>query len=451
MLLTLRTRLTIMLVGLLTVALLLAGGLLTWSVHHYALENAKRNTWQTLASVMQAGQDITNENDRHGTWYGGLAEAALTISTTGTIVLPDGQALKTDYTSTELPTEFIAKIKATGRAENKNQLFLSTSDGTILALELPYNEVRQLTWQVLSLFAGIAMFIIVLTEVAAWWLVRYSLRPLNAMALQAEQIDTNITQRLPVPKPRDEIRSLAESLNRMLTRLQDAMTKLSKEEARTRAFAADASHELRTPLAAILGSLEVLERAGDDPEVRLRLSGNLRRESRRAARLVDDLLTLNRLDAGEGLKLEQIALQDLLAELTDTAHDLAPHLNFELEAEPLSIKADKARIEGAIWNLLRNAIAATPEDECIILKAKKVDQNVQISVSNPAQLSPDFLPRLFDRFARGPANEHQSKDGVGLGLAIVQAIAKAHGGEAYAQQGPELLEVGIRLPLGYEA
>ena len=252
---------------------------------------------------------------------------------------------------------------------------------------------------------------------------------------------------MPVKAPHDELHLLASSLNRMLARLEDTFSRLRDEEARTRAFAADASHELRTPLSAIQGSLEVLERVSDDPaahDTRARLLTNLRRESRRAGRLVDDLLTLTRLDAGEALHTVPLDASALLEGVLDSARDLAPHLSFVLDAPPvLTVVANRERLEGAVWNLLRNAAAHTPEGETVVLRAVSDASSLSLSVLNPAQLDPDFLPRMFDRFARGP---DAAAGGSGLGLAIVRAVAQAHGGEVYAVQHAEQLEVGLKLP-----
>ena len=280
-------------------------------------------------------------------------------------------------------------------------------------------------------------------------LLRLGLRPLRVMATQAARLGVgDLADRMPVAPPEDELKVLAQSLNRMLARLQDAFARLSAEEARTRAFAADASHELRTPLAAISGSLEILERVGGDAETgetRARLVANLRREARRAGRLVDDLLTLTRLDSGEGLRPTRLALTPLLHEVLEATRHLAPGPQFVLDAPAdLHLNTDPERLEGALLNLLRNAAAYTPAGGTVTLRAVPEGQQVRLSVLNPARLDPAFLPRLFDRFARGP---DAAPGGSGLGLAIVRAVAEAQGGSTFAVQHPALLEVGLILPL----
>lgn len=446
---TLRARLLLLLVSLLLAALLVSGALLTLGVRGYARAQAERSVSQALAGVALAGAGLSTADERLGVWYRQLSDTALNLGTSGAMVLPDGQAYRTDNLPPSLPQAAVAQARRTGQAAEGDAHLLATADGTVLLLNVPGAEVDALTRRVALTFAGVAAFTLLLAALAGWALLRVGLRPLRVMARQAERLGgADLTERLPVPVPPDEVHSLAESLNRMLARLEDTIVRLKAEEARTRAFAADASHELRTPLAAIQGSLEVLERAGDDPEARERLTAGLRRESRRAARLVDDLLTLTRLDAGEALRLEPLPLHDLLAEVTETARDLAPHLHFTLEAQPLTVQADRLRVEGALWNLLRNAISATPEGGHIALNLRETEGVARLSVLNPAYLPPEFLARMFSRFARGP---DAPAGGVGLGLAIVQATARAHGGEVFAMQHSEELEVGFTLPFAGRA
>lgn len=444
--------------GLLALALLATGSLLTLGVREYAAAQAERATWQALAAAELAGQGLGTADERQGAWYAQLSRAAQEFGTVGLLALPGGEAYRTDNAEAQPPTGALRQARQRGQAATDTARLLATDDGTVLLLELPRREVADLTRQVTQTFGGIALLTLLLAGAAAWGLVGVGLRPLRDMAQQAGSLGDDPGARLAVPGPRDEVRSLAESLNRMLARLSDAFGRLSAEEARTRAFAADASHELRTPLAAVQGSLEVLERAGDDPAIRARLLANVRRETRRAARLVDDLLTLTRLDAGEGLQLEEVELRALLEGLTDTARDLAPHLEFALECPPLRVWGDRARLEGAVWNLVRNAISATPAGQIGVragawpaagapgeaLGEGRPAGDWFLCVTNPAELPPEFLPRLFDRFARGPG---APPGGAGLGLAIVQATARAHGGEAYAR--PLAGELGARLEVGW--
>uniref|UniRef100_UPI002869C348 sensor histidine kinase n=1 Tax=Deinococcus sp. TaxID=47478 RepID=UPI002869C348 len=398
------------------------------------------------------------QDARLGVWYHRLSEEALSLHARGALILPDGRTYATDAAATDsapvsLDAAAVARAQRDGQAVSGSTQLLSTPGGTVLTLNVPCAEVDALTRRTALIFAGVAAVTLLLAAAAAWWLLSLGLRPVRVMARRAEELhpaglaDADLGARLPLPGPRDEVRSLAESVNRLLARLEDSVGRLRSEEARTRAFAADASHELRTPLAAITGSLEVLERAGDDPHVRGRLYAALRRETRRATRLVEDLLTLTRLDAGAGLRVEPLEPWPLLLETTEAARHLAPHLTLAVVSTPdlhrARVYADRARIEGAVWNLLRNAMAATPSGGTVQVTLDGDDHVLRIAVRNPARLPEDFRARIFDRFARGP---DALPGGVGLGLAIVQATARAHGGGATVTQHEHDLEVGLTLP-----
>lgn len=445
--LVLRARLSIMVLLLMLFTFLTTGTLFIVQVWQYSRAQIIQNNLQTLLMVRQAGEGIQEDDQRWGIWYSQLSAAALQRESKGFIMFPSGQILTTNAkTLTQLPDHMqpaLAEVYAQGSAHLNDWQYLLMPDGSVIILQLPTETVQRLIRRMVFIFAVLVALALLLATAGAWWLLGFGLRPLKQMAIQAETLgqDQQLSERLLVPRPADEVRSLAESLNRMLQRIEDTMQRLRTEEARTRAFAADASHELRTPIAAIRGSLEILERTGDNPEARERLQNNLRRESKRAARLVNDLLTLTRLDAGEALHREPLDLGQLVLEIVDTARDLAPMQTIRIQSEeiPPTLELDKLRLEGVLWNLMRNAITATQATQTIqttetaeiVVRLSHDDQKVYVSVLNPTDLPTEFVPKLFDRFSRGPNAE---AGGVGLGLAIVQATIKAHGGECFARQ-----------------
>ena len=477
--LSLSARLTALVLGLLLTALLLIGVTLGLRIQAFAQTQAEQVTYRQLALIVQSAEASTeattgstrgastrsSRQDYEYQVFQSLVKAAQDARSWGFLKTASSTYV-TDSLSRPLPpAAVLASAGQVGRASWEELRLFSDGRGNVLGLALNAADSDALTRGVVQNYAAIALAALLLAGVAVLLLLRLGLRPLRIMANQAARLGVgDLSERMPVAPTEDELNLLSVSLNRMLSRLQDAFARLSAEEARTRAFAADASHELRTPLAAIAGSLEVLERVSDDPatgEIRARLIANLRRESRRAGRLVDDLLTLTRLDAGEGLHPVRLPLTPLLSGVLDSMRDLAPHLNFVLdmpeadesgpsETTPLHVNADSGRLEGALLNLLRNAAAHTPEGGTVTLRAVPDGPNLRLSVLNPAILDPEFLPRLFGRFTRGP---DAVAGGSGLGLAIVKAVAQAHGGDAFAAQHhadldrPEL-EVGLTLPRG---
>jgi two-component system, OmpR family, sensor kinase len=454
--LSLSARLTALVLALLLAALTLIGVTLALRVQAFASAQAAQAIDGQLALIVQAGETGAASQGGAGAQgayeyqaFQSLVQAAQASRSWG-FLKTRNRTYPTDSAPHPLPpARVLAAATQTGRASWHDLRLLADGRGDVLALAVNTEGGRGLTVSVVQSYAVIALGALLLAGAAVLLLLRLGLRPLRVMAAQAARLGVgDLAERMPVAEPEDELKVLARSLNRMLGRLQDAFARLSAEEARTRAFAADASHELRTPLAAISGSLEILERVGGDAEAtetRARLVANLRREARRAGRLVDDLLTLTRLDSGEGLRPTRVALTPLLQVVLEATRNLAPGLVFVLDAPAeLHLNTDPERLEGALLNLLRNAAAHTPAGGTVTLRAVQQGGWARLSVLNPATLDPAFLPRLFDRFARGP---DAAPGGSGLGLAIVRAVAEAQGGSTFAVQHPELLEVGLTLPI----
>ena len=266
---------------------------------------------------------------------------------------------------------------------------------------------------------------LVLASLAGYGLAASALRPVEAMRRRAEAISgARRGERLPVPEARDEIRRLGETLNGMLARLEQALM-------RERSFVADASHELRTPLALLKAELELAlrrPRSADELEDALRSAAE---ETDRLVRLAEDLLVLARADE-DGLPLRTTSLQarDVLASVGERfAGRLAEsgrRIAVDAPAE-LPFEADRLRLEQALGNLVDNALRHGGGD--IRLSAREEDGRVVLAVADDGPgFSPGFAPRAFDRFAR--ADEARSGGGAGLGLSIVDVIARAHGGSA---------------------
>jgi signal transduction histidine kinase len=233
-------------------------------------------------------------------------------------------------------------------------------------------------------------------------------------------------RRLPLPHSRDEIRRLGETLNRMLERLETALE-------RERSFVADASHELRTPLALLKTELELALRR---PRSQAELEQALRSaaaETDRLARLAEDLLLLARSDQGQvPLRRSAVSARDLLMGVVERFSQRAQAAGRAIEVdapEGLSLTADPLQLEQALGNLLENALRHG--DGNIRLAAADRDGQIELHALDEGRgFPPEFLARAFDRFSR--ADEARSSEGAGLGLTIVDVIARAHGGSAHA-------------------
>jgi signal transduction histidine kinase len=269
---------------------------------------------------------------------------------------------------------------------------------------------------------------LVLASLAAYGVAGAALRPVEAMRARAAEISSaKPDQRLPVPPTHDEIGRLGKTLNAMLERLGEALE-------HERAFVADASHELRTPLAILKTELELALRRGRSPEELRAALHSAAEETDRLTQLAEDLLTIAQTDRGElPVRLERIEagqiLGDATARFTRRAEEAGRELSHSSESG-LTVSGDRLRLEQALGNLLDNALrhGAGPVE----LTARAHDGSVELHVRDRGPgFSGDFRERAFERFSRAEANRAQN--GSGLGLAIVEAIARAHHGEAHIE------------------
>jgi len=267
-----------------------------------------------------------------------------------------------------------------------------------------------------------------------------ALRPVEVLRRRAEAVTAGEPSRLPVPPAGDEVSRLAQTLNDMLARLQAAFE-------HERRFVADASHELRTPLALLRTELDLALRR---PRSREELESALRsaaEETQRLSRLADDLLLIARADQGPlPMRREVVAAGDLLADAATRFSSSSSSLGRDLLVEPtaLHVDADPLRVGQALVNLVDNAL--TYGEGAVELAAEERDGLVELHVRDAGSGFPDdFRARAFDRFSR--ADEARSRGGSGLGLSIVELVARAHGGGAGLRNRPSGgADVWLSLP-----
>ena len=262
-----------------------------------------------------------------------------------------------------------------------------------------------------------------LAALAAAALTRRGLAPLGRLARAAEEIERtgDPARRLPTTglapggrRSADEIAQLTGVLNRMLDSLE-------RSRASERRFLADASHELRTPVTSLLGNVEYAARHGADAEV----LDDLRRDAARLARLVDNLLALER-EGGPEPEPRPVGLDELLAVTVREYEHAGSRLRVTV-LEPTRVLGDEEALRRMIGNLIDNALVHGPEGGPVEIALRHADGDAQLSVSDAGPgPDPAQRERLFERFWRG--SDAAGRAGSGLGLSIVAAIVERHGG-----------------------
>ncbi|MGY2001435.1 ATP-binding protein [Blastococcus sp. SYSU DS1024] len=276
--------------------------------------------------------------------------------------------------------------------------------------------------------AGLAT---VLAGFLGYGIARRGLAPVRRATDEALTLSAaDLSRRLSPPARMDEVGRLVQTLNGMLDRLAAAV-------ARERAFTADSSHELRTPLAILTAEVELARDRSADESVRGGLDTALA-EAGRLSGLVDDLLVLARADTGHLEASRPLDLDELVDRVVGRFRTLATRRAVGLRtAGAAVVRGDTAGVERAVANLVDNALRHTPDGGTVTVEVRATGpESAEIAVHDTGPgVPPDRLPRLFDRFSRVDDARHE-RGGAGLGLAIVAAVAAAHGGRVTAANAP---------------
>ena len=262
------------------------------------------------------------------------------------------------------------------------------------------------------------------------FLARKSLSPVVAMADRARRIGVeNLSARLPVANPRDELGRLAETFNELLGRLEASLVQ-------QRQFMADASHELRTPVTTTrtAAAVALQQDHRDESEYRDTLK-IVEQQAERLSRVVNDMFTLARADAGNyPVRMTPMYLDEVIDEVVRTSRIVAGtrHVSVEADVVPsAAFTGDEDLIRGLIGNLVDNAVRYTPCQSAVRVELDETDSGYAIAVKDQGPgIPPDIRAQIFERFFRGDASRRPgAQDGAGLGLALARWIARAHGGD----------------------
>lgn len=439
---SLRFRMTAWYAGLLTISLIVFSASVYLGLQHYLDSTLQKALAEQTRTI---GEKLLTEVTARGEQYvvGETSELAPEIS--GRFIRITRQDGSVMYSS-GLPKDGSfepSKINAPPNVQ-KPSYRREVVDGTALLIHsypyvtkngkryviesgAPYKQGRT----VLKGLLGILVFglpLIVAGAIAGgYWVMQRALEPVNDIADHAERISSrNLSERLPQVHSGDEIERLSNSLNRMIGRLDDSFQHINR-------FSADVSHELRTPLTIIRGELEAL--AGNGlPTDHLEIIGSALEETERLGKIVDQLLEISRLDAGEACHGR--VFLDLGVMATSTADQLrlladekSISLHFNV-ANGVMVEANQIRLRQVMANLLDNAIKYTEESGRVEVSVSETSGKAVLEVEDSGVgIDAESIPHIFERFYRADRARSRSSGGAGLGLAIVKAICTAHGAE----------------------
>jgi two-component system OmpR family sensor kinase len=447
---TLRVRLLLGLVVLAAIGLAVAGGLTYRQTRADLVSRVNRQ----LTSASQSPTLFFSRIDRGpddsipsallppGTW------AQMRDATTGQVIVTNPGVISQQ--SPQLPSTLRAGRTFTVTsphyrvivAQPKTYPFRDPNSGQIslirasMIVAIPLADVDHTLHHLLKVEIVVAFGVLLALAVIAWWVIKLGLRPLEDMQETAGAIAAgDLSRRIDVVDENTEVGRLGIALNEMMQQIESAFAARAASEGRLRRFVGDASHELRTPLTSIRGYAELFRRgAADRPEDLAKAMRRIEEEADRMGSLVDDMLLLARLDQGRPLERQPVDLTRLARDAVDDAP------NRPVDFSPngaVFVPGDELRLRQVLGNLLQNANRHTPPDTPVHVRVLNDDDEAVIEVADEGPgMATEDANRVFERFWRSDPSRTRSSGGAGLGLAIVAAIASAHGGRAEVQSAP---------------
>lgn len=329
---------------------------------------------------------------------------------------------------------------------------LNANGDAVFAVAKPLTGIAGTIAKFTSVAAAASIVVLLACALLGWYAVRRAFRPLRQIEDTAATIaGGDLTRRVPERASDDEIASLARSLNAMLAQIERSFAVREASEVRMRQFVADASHELRTPVTTVRGYAELYRLGGlDDPD---RLDAAMARtemESIRMGRLVEDLLTLARLDQSQPGEERPVRLDRVAVDAVSDLRVRHPDHPVTERTVPVTVLGDIDRIHQVVANLLTNAAVHTPPGTAIEVEVAVVADRARLVVRDHGPgLDAEAAAQAFERFWRADPSRSRASGGSGLGLSIVAAIVGSMGGTvrlAHPDDGTGTAAV-VELPL----
>jgi signal transduction histidine kinase len=462
--LSIRWRLTLLNAVMIGVILLTLAGSFAWLWYQqsfHQVEDMTRTQANEAATALEEGEDLLGQDDDELTQATANGAVVIVIRNAQGNVL-DQMPETPDFSTGEIhdtvwkevletgqPKNMMGKAESSSKGADYNVYAIPvkppdklaatpTSSARVVEAGKRYPSVMGILEEFAPVLATVGLLGFVLSVGGAYLLTRAALSPVEAIVTAAgEMSEGDLSRRLPVANPNDEIGRLTTTINALLARLEVAFTRLEETLSRQRRFAADASHELRTPLTSISGHARMLDEWAleGDKETARRSVGTIRRETGKMRGLLESLLSLSRGDEGAHMEVGRYDLGAVGKEATETAGDAADgrvSVEFVPTEHEVTATFDRERVMQVLSILLDNAVKYTPDGGSVTVRVEEEDGGVALAVSDTGVgISEDQLPLVFERFYR--ADAARAEDGVGLGLSIARQIAEAHGGTIEAR------------------
>lgn len=401
-----------------------------WSaVYEHILFNPKNYYIQvadTSGAIVWRSENLVNQN------------SALPLPSDGMLA---GDTLPFRCTLPRYPFGKLFVKAAAGKPASTSKqtlrLFVYRTVNVQISVGYPVGEIETTLGDLIATLVMAIPLVLAVALVGGWLLARYFVQPVEAITRTAQEITAhNLGQRIPVRQVNDEITRLAETLNEMISRLEDSFKQI-------RQFTGDASHELRTPLAVLMGELEIALRSPKSSEEYQDVLTSALEEVHRLSQVVQNLLELSRADSGQvHIVRDTVNISAMLDDIYEDAMILAEERDIRVEyrsTPDVMLLGDKVRLHEALLNVVDNAIKYTHAGGRIIIALECEDDEEQsqcalVSVSDTGVGIPaDEIPRIFDRFYRVDKARSKEVGGHGLGLSIVKWIVEAHHGSIHVQ------------------
>ena len=426
---TLRARVTLWSVGVVTIALALFAAGAAWSLRQELIENLdkdiKAEAQGFFSALQQQRVDWGNRRRVEAFFDQSKRLRYLEIRNDAGHVFYRSQELEKGPAFLMPGTPKLQNIAWNGRAL---RFGVFHQDGIVLGIGGETKEITETVAQLLVAYIAVLPVVIVAVGFGAWWLARRAVAPVQAIAAQAETISaSDLHQRLPAPSSQDEIAHLTSVLNGMFDRLQRSFDQVTR-------FTSDASHELRTPLALMRAEAESALNDRNANSDQRQLCASIIKQCLELSQIIDGLLFLSRADNRRlALEQETVDLTSLVRELREDAEILALPLNLTLQCDlpsELRVRGDRRLLSRALMNLIDNAIKYNRAGGAVVISALFHRETAVLTIRNNGDgIFGEAKEKVFDRFYRGDSLSGEVAAGHGLGLSIAREIARAHNGD----------------------